>query len=222
MDNEKDIVELELICVIVNYGMGSKILKSAKHHGVHGGTISLAKGTVNNKIWDYIGLSDIRKEILYMIADKKTAYQALEGLNEEYKFNKPNHGIAFTTSICAAVGTRCYRCDQMSRKGDEKATMYKVITVIVEKGKAEDVVGAATKAGSKGGTIMNGRGSGIHETSKLFSMDIEPEKEIVIILSETDMTQDIVTSIRKDLDMDEPGKGIIYIQDVNQTYGIYK
>ncbi|HHV08802.1 MAG TPA: P-II family nitrogen regulator [Clostridiales bacterium] len=222
MDNEKDIVELELICIIVNYGVGSKMLKSAKHHGVHGGTISLAKGTVSNKILDYLGLSDIRKEILYMVADKKTAYQALEKLNEEYKFNKPNHGIAYTTPICAIMGMRCYKCDQMNSERGEEDTMYKVITVIVEKGKAEDVIEAATKAGSKGGTIMNGRGSGIHETSKLFSMDIEPEKEIVIILSETDMTEAIAASIRKDLNMDEPGKGIIYIQDVNMTYGIYK
>ncbi|MDF2511626.1 MAG: hypothetical protein K0S04_1492 [Herbinix sp.] len=222
MNNKMDIVEIELICVIVNYGMGSKMLKSAKHHGIHGGTISLAKGTINSRILDYIGLSDVRKEILYMVADKQTANQALDKLNEEYKFCKPNHGIAFTTSISAAVGMSCYKCDQLDKERGEEATMYKVITVIVDKGKAEDVVDAAMKAGSKGGTIMNGRGSGIHETSKLFSMDIEPEKEIVIILSETAMTEAIVTSIRQDLKMDEPGKGIIYIQDVNKTYGIYK
>jgi nitrogen regulatory protein PII len=222
MDNGMDIVEIELICVVVNFGMGSKMLKSAKHHGIHGGTISLAKGTINSRILDYMGLSDVRKEILYMVAEKKTAYEALDKLNKEYKLNKPNHGIAYTTSISAAVGMRCYKCEQVDIEKGEEETMYKVITVIVDKGKAEDVVDAATKAGSKGGTIMNGRGSGIHETSKLFSMDIEPEREIVIILSETSMTQAIVTSIRKELHMDEPGKGIIYIQDVNKTYGIYK
>jgi nitrogen regulatory protein PII len=221
-EHEIDILELELICIIVNYGMGSKMLKSAKHHGIHGGTISLAKGTVNSRILDYIGLSDVRKEILYMVADKETAYQALDQLNEEYKLYKTNHGIAFTTPISTAIGMSCYKCDQVDNKKGEEHTMYKVITVIVDKGKAEDVIDAATKAGSKGGTIMNGRGSGIHETSRLFSMDIEPEKEIVIILSETSMTKAIVTSIRQDLDMDKPGKGIIYIQDVNKTYGIYK
>lgn len=69
---------------------------------------------------------------------------------------------------------------------------------------------------------MGARGSGIHETSKLFSMDIEPEKEIVLILSETDMTDAIVSSIRTQLKIDDPGKGIIYIQNVNKVYGIYK
>ena len=100
--------------------------------------------------------------------------------------------------------------------------MYHLLNVIVDKGKAEDVIDAATSAGSKGGTIINARGSGIHETSKLFAMEIEPEREIVMILSEYGNTDAIVASIRENLKIDAPGKGIIYIQDVNKTYGIYK
>ena len=100
--------------------------------------------------------------------------------------------------------------------------VYHVINVIVDKGKAEDVIDAATAAGSKGGTIVNARGSGIHETSKLFAMDVEPERELVLILSECENTDAIVASIREHLQLDEPGNGIIYIQDVNKTYGIYK
>ena len=56
METKRDFTEIELICVIVNFGLGSKILKTAKHNGIHGGTITIAKGTVQNKIWDYIGL----------------------------------------------------------------------------------------------------------------------------------------------------------------------
>ncbi len=222
MEDNRGIKEIELICVIVNFGLGSKILKTAKHHGINGGTITIAKGTAQNTIWDYIGLSDTRKEIVYMVADKETAYQALELMDHEYKFDNPNHGIAFTTPICVALGSRSYKCDYINSERDEDITMYQVITSIVDKGKAEDVIEAASKAGSKGGTIINARGSGIHETSKLFSMDIEPEKEIVIILSETSMTEAIVTSIREMLHLDEPGNGIIYIQNANKIYGIYK
>lgn len=222
MDNKNTIIDIELICVIVNYGIGSKILKTAKKNGIHGVTITIAKGTVQNKILQYMGLSEVKKEMLYMVADKETAYKVLDVLNAEYKFDKPNHGIAFTTSICAAAGTKIFKLDYVKRERGEDITMYQVITSIVDKGKAEDVIEAASKAGSKGGTIIKGRGSGIHETSKLFSMDIEPEKEIVIILSETSMTEQIVTSIRETMSIDEPGKGIIYIQDTNKTYGIYR
>lgn len=218
----------ELICITVNYGMGSKIIKSAKQHGISGATVMLGKGTVNNKLLCYIGLTDERKEIVYMVAEKEKAYQALAAMDKEFEFKKPNHGIAFTTSVCEVMGKSDTVCEFID---DERSTerdafrdniMYHSITVVVEKGKAEDVIDAATKAGSKGGTIINGRGSGIHETSKLFSMDIEPEKEIVVILSEAEATEAIISSIRTYLKIDDPGNGIIYVQNVNKTYGIYK
>ena len=222
MELREDGVYIELVCVIVNFGMGSKVLKAAKTNGIHGGTITLAKGTANYRIWDYLGLSEIRKEILYMVADRETAYKALDRLNIEFKFDKPNHGIAFTTSVYEAIGTSGCQCEKIASERGEHITMYQVITIIVDKGKAEDVVASASRAGAKGGTIINGRGSGIHETSRVFAMDIEPEKEIVLILSETDRTEAIVRAIKEDIGIDAPGKGIIYIQDVNKTYGVYK
>ncbi len=157
-----------------------------------------------------------------MVADKETAYRVLDIVSLEYKLDKPNHGIAFTTSINATVGTRKCRCDNVKVERGEDKTMYQVITIIVDKGKAEDAIEAATTVGSIGGTIVNGRGSGIHETSKLFSMDVEPEKEIAIILSEVGMTESIIAVIREKLKIDEPGNGIIYVQDVNKAYGIFK
>lgn len=222
MVNHPEIQEIELICVIANYGLSKKVIKSAKHHGILGETVTMGRGTINNKILDFIGLSDVRKEIIYIMADRVTTLEVLDTLNDEFEFDKPNHGIAYTTSVCSTIGSSAYKCDNIKNERGAQETMYHVITIIVEKGKAEDVIDAATKAGSKGGTIINARGSGIHETSRLFALDIEPEKEIVIILSETDQTDKITASIRTNLKIDEPGNGIIYVQDVNRTCGIYK
>jgi len=215
-------MDIELICIIVNFGLGSKIIKTAKQCGVPGATIALGKGTIDNRVLDYLGLASIRKEIVLMVAEKLTAYQALETISKKFMFNKPNHGIAFTTTINNVLGTNCLSGKNINGERGATDNMYQAITVIVDKGKAEDVIDAATKAGSKGGTIINARGSGIHETSKLFSMHIEPEKEIVMILSEIESTEKIVSSIREHLRIDDPGNGIIYIQDVNKTYGVYK
>ncbi len=51
-------------------------------------------------------------------------------------------------------------------------------------------------------------------------MEIEPEKEIVMIVSESTLTEAIVGSIREDLDIDAPGKGILFVQDIKDVYGI--
>lgn len=221
MITDAEIADLELICVIVNFGLGSKVMHTAKKCGIMGGTVFFGKGTINDDILKFLALSDVRKEIVLMLAEKRTADQALEVLDKKFKFAKPNHGIAFTTPVCGVVGARSYKCGDIAEGRGVDNIMYQAITVVVDKGMAEDVIDAATQAGSRGGTIINARGSGIHETSKLFSMDIEPEKEIVLILSEQEKTEAIVSSIRNHLKIDEPGNGIIFIQNVNKTYGLY-
>lgn len=216
MSSNAEMPEYEMVQVIVNFGLGSKVLQTAKKCGISGGTVMLGKGTTKNR------LLDSRKEIVLMVSDKKTIRQAIEHLDLKLKFSKPHHGIAFTTSVGQVVGAKSWKCDHINEGRGADNSMYQAITVIVEKGNAEYVIDAASEAGSKGGTIINARGSGIHETSKIFSMDIEPEKEVVMILSEIKSTDAIVSSIRKKLKIDEPGNGIIFIQDVNKTYGLYK
>ena len=222
MQNSPDSKELELLCVIVNFGLGSKIIKAVKQYGITGGTIFLGKGTIKNPILEFLALNEIRKEIILMVAEKDMAYEGLKKLNQRFHFDKPHHGIAFSISVLNILGASNLRGNDINESRGVGNPMYNAIFVIVDRGKAEAVIKAATEAGSKGGTIINARGSGIHETSKLFSMEIEPEKEVVLIISENHLTDSIAHSIKEQLEMDKPGNGIIFTQDVNKTYGLYR
>lgn len=221
MTNLDCISGFELIYIVVNYGMGSKILHTAKKHGIPAGTIFLGKGTINNSLLNFLSIYEEKKEIILMGTDTHTAEHALFELNKKFKFERANHGIVFTTSICQVVGSTRFNLEEKKERGVNNS-MYQNIITIVNRGSAEEVIEAAKAAGSKGGTIINARGSGINETSKLFNMDIEPEKEIVMILSKKNITEGIVATIREKLEIDKPGNGIIFIQDVNKTYGVYE
>lgn len=221
MPNNFQQEEYDVLWVIVNFGLGSSVLRYAKENGISGGTILLGKGTVKNSILELLELSEIRKEIVIMLAEHSTANEFLEKVSKKFKLDKPNHGIAFSSSVIGILGTKSCKFSGKRKDGGAEHTMYNAIYVIVDKGKAEDVVQAAKKAGARGGTIINARGSGIHETSKLFSMEIEPEKEFVLILADVNLTDNITSTINKDLNMDQPGNGIIYVQSVNKTYGIF-
>lgn len=209
-----------LICVVVNYGEASKVIRYAKQHGVTGATVCLGRGLVNNPLLKSLAVSDVRREIIYMVTDREGSSSVLAALEAKYRFNKPHNGIAFGMPVNAISGTRCYACETIEQPREAKNPMYHLITAVVDKGLAEDVIDAATAAGSRGGTIINARGSGIHETSRVFSMNIEPEREIAMIVSNADKTMDIVTSIRQHLDLDAPGKGIVYVQEVDEAYGL--
>ncbi len=216
------IMNAEQITVIVKDGQASRILKYAKKHGIKGGTIMLGKGTIRNKLFDYMGLSELRKEVVMMLADKEASERVLKDLNREFEFEKRDHGIAFTTSVCDIVGSKQIVCEIIEEEGDPIDMKYHIITVIVDKGKGELVIEAAQEAGSTGGTIINARGAGAHEITRIFAMDVEPEKEVVLILSKTEGTNAIVDSVRTHLDIDKPGNGIIYVQTAASTYGIFE
>ncbi len=212
----------ELICVVVPFGQGGNVMQTARAAGVMGGTILLGKGTIKNRLLDFLGLDEERREVVMMVADRQTVRVALSDIHKKFKMDKPNRGIAYTTAVCGLAGTRSCNVGNTVEERGEDRSMYQAITIIVDKGNAEKVIEAATKAGSRGGTVINARGAGIHETSKLFSMEIEPEKEIVLIVSLTEETDLIVSSVREDLQIDEPGKGIIFVQDVTSAWGVEK
>jgi nitrogen regulatory protein PII len=212
--------KFELVYIIVNHGKGSKVLHAAKEYGMRGGTVFLGRGTIKNPILEFFSLYDTRKEVIIMGADAKTADEIVQALSQKFHFDKPNHGIAFTVSASSIIGSKAYKGEESESKGENP--MYQLIITIVNKGKAEEVIDAATAAGARGGTIINARGSGIHETARVFNMEIEPEKETVLILCKKDVTQAIVGAIYHNLELEKPGNGIIFVQDVNSAYGIYE
>ncbi len=218
-----NLTSFELVYVIVKYGMGSKVLQAAKEYGFRGGTVCLGKGTIANPILTFLGLEDSRKEILLFGADLETSEAAMEKLASKFRFDKQGHGIAFATAACRIVGVSCYLGDHIGKDEESmEGSRYQNIITIVNKGKAEEVVEAAEKAGSKGGTIINARGSGIHETTKVFNMEIEPEKEMVMILAKREEADKIIQAISESQKLDQPGNGIIFVQNVERTYGIYE
>lgn len=208
-----------VLFAIVNYGMGSKVIRIAKECGVYSGTIMFGMGTVNNRLLERLALADVRKEIVFVIDKEHTIADALTELNDKLEFEKPNHGIAFSIPVSTFLRSASLKYTADLQRGVE-GNMYKAIFVVVDQGKAEEVVDSAKEAGARGATIIKARGSGIHETAMVFSMPIEPEKEIALILAKSSIAEDIVSNVREALNIDEPGKGIIFVLDVADTRGL--
>lgn len=98
---------------------------------------------------------------------------------------------------------------------------FDLIVTIVPKGDSEKIVKASKKAGAEGGTIIPGRGTGIHEGKKLFGISIEPEKEIILTLVPKDKTDDILEAIVEAGDLDKPGTGVGFVLDARRIVGIH-
>jgi nitrogen regulatory protein P-II 1 len=70
-----------------------------------------------------------------------------------------------------------------------------LIVSIVRKGWGSSVLEASVQAGARGGTVLFGRGAGIHEHEKIFGVSIEPEKEIVLTIVKQEEVDRILDAI---------------------------
>ena len=222
MDESVKGIDGRQVTVIVNHGMDSKVLKIIKRHDVWGAVALLGKGTIKNKILEFLELTDIRKEIIMFFGFTNACNAAMKDLYETLHMEKPNHGIVFCTELLGVASSKeiCKGNYEPNKLQSEEPSMYTKILTIVDKGMAESVMDAAVLAGAKGGTIINARDSGINQTSAVFSMEIEAEKEIVLIIVEDGIADQVVAAIRENEKMEEIDNEIIFTQKVLNIYGI--
>ncbi|MBR1582770.1 MAG: hypothetical protein IJ663_03380, partial [Spirochaetales bacterium] len=102
-----------------------------------------------------------------------------------------------------------------SKGEDGMATKWKMITIIVNVGYADDIMDAARRAGAGGGTITHARRTASPEDVRFLGVPLVPEKEMIMILCESEKTDTIVNAIASLECLDEPGIGILYTQGVS-------
>ena len=96
-------------------------------------------------------------------------------------------------------------------------TDVSMITCIVQRGKAEDVVQAAQEAGAQGATIYYGYGSGVRERLGVLGLGIDVEKEIITTLVADDQVDRIFERMYLAGEMDVPGAGFMYITKLEKA-----
>lgn len=208
----------ELLVFIVNGGEGSKIVHLAEETGINGGTVFLGEGTVRKGLLRSLGLDSVKREIILLIGARNKVRETLHYVTEKKQLEKKNKGIGFTVPLNQVLGI--HRDGQIKDEEGSESGMFQAISVIVDKGEAQDVMEVAQEAGAQGGTIVQARGAGSYETRKVFQRDIVPEKEILLILSSKETTSSIVESISEELNIEEPNTGVLFVTDLGETRGL--
>ena len=99
---------------------------------------------------------------------------------------------------------------------------FEVILCIVNQGLSEAAMDAAKKAGARGGTVINARGTASKESEKFYNITIQPEKEIVMILVVVDIKDKILKALYDAVGMDTSAQGIAFSLPVDNVVGIGK
>ena len=92
-----------------------------------------------------------------------------------------------------------------------------LITCVVESGKSDIVIDAASAAGAQGSVVNYARGRGIKEKMGLMGVVIENEKEVLRFIVSEEQSNHIFTEIYKASQMDVPGRGIMFMQKLDRV-----
>lgn len=92
-----------------------------------------------------------------------------------------------------------------------------LITCIVQKGLAEQMVDAAREAGAQGATVYYARGSGVRERLGILGIAVEVEKEVINIVVARDQVDRVFDKIYLAGHLDTPGMGFIFVTPLDKA-----
>lgn len=87
------------------------------------------------------------------------------------------------------------------------------LIAVANRGYAEYIVDLAREAGATGATIFHGRGTGDHQAVLLpiVNIELQPEKEIVCLITDIDISANVASHILEDEQLAEKGEVAVYI-----------
>lgn len=97
---------------------------------------------------------------------------------------------------------------------------FDLVVAIVNKGYTDLVMEASRDAGARGGTIMTARGTGNREIGDFYGIAIQPEKEVVFILTKREITDNVLKAIYEAAGLSTNGQGIAFAMPAGQTAGL--
>jgi nitrogen regulatory protein PII len=105
----------------------------------------------------------------------------------------------------------------MAKRNVTYLTDALLITCVIQKDQAEQVLDAAKNAGAQGATISYAQGTGIRERMGLIGVTIDEQKEVIRIIVSEDQSNLIFETLYLAGEMDKPGRGIMYMSKLDRV-----
>ena len=154
-----------------------------------------AEGTASSEIMDILGLGSIDKCVLISMLPKHLSNIIMDKLLHDLHLNRANTGIAFTIPLNGA---------------------NTLILRILDQNTNQEVLAA----GAKGGTVICCRRIGNDDVMNFWGLSVQDEKEIVLILTESENKVNLMKCIGEHCGMHSEAQGIVISLPVDSVVGL--
>lgn len=99
---------------------------------------------------------------------------------------------------------------------------FKLILALTQNSSTEAILNAAREKGATGSTVIsNARGEGLNISKTFFGLNLEAQKDMILLLVEEHRCREILEHIEKVGDFEKnPGSGIAFSIDVEDAVGV--
>ena len=214
---------IKMLISVTKRGNGNKMVDFYKKNNLHYDFICLGTGTANSEILDYLGLETNEKDVVITMVPTAKIQEIMSGATDEFKLNSPGKGIIFTvplTAVSARVQKILCKNTDTNKEVPMSDRKYELILTILNRGYVDKAMRAAKSAGARGGTILHARRVGFEDVENIFGFTIQPEKDIIMILTDSSVRRDIMNSITEAVGIDTEAKALLFSLPVDEISGI--
>ena len=225
-----DLIPLKLLVTIVDRGRGESAVALYRAHMLYFEYLCMGLGTANSKTLDYFGLSETEKDVVLTLVPGPKVGEVIEAANEKFGLSRPGRGILFTIPLSGAgrrIPMLLCKPGNLPQTGDlkeeptmEASTRYDLILAVVNRGNTDTVMDAARAEGARGGTVLYARRVGDEDRDSLLGFSLQPEKEIVVILTPRAQKHSMMVAINKACGLTTEAGGILFSLPVGDMMGL--
>jgi len=207
----------KLLISFMDRRRGDQMVAVSKAAGARGGTIAPGRALAESRFLQMLSLADVDQDVVFTIMGQETEAVLAAIMSAAQKDPKKLGGLAILLDVSGML----FRVPGQDREDNTESESqmksgFQLITVIVNHGYADDVMAAARGAGAKGGTILTARGTGTEEDVKFFGICLVPEKEMLMIVAETDTVPAILEAVNSVPNIRQPGGGVVYHMNIER------
>ena len=217
---------LYLMTTIVDRKIIEKYLQLYRENNLHIMYLTLGYGTASNEIMDYLGLDSTEKAVAFSVLEEETWNVVKKQLQKKLKIDAPGGGIAFVIPLSSIGGKKTlqFLLEKIDYQRQEESTLknttHELIVIIAQQGYSDIIMDAAREGGAYGGTIIHAKGTGMEVAEKFMGVTLAAEKEIIYIVSKTELKNDIMKSVMTKAGLNSKVKAICFSLPVTDTAGL--
>ena len=218
---------IKILLTIVTHGLLDDVLRVLQHHELEAQFATLGHGTASSEIRDLLGIGTTEKDVVFTLAPQQKLRRVLTDLSSHLHLAKAGHGIAFAVELdsinASALNSLTRFMPEEAIKEESpmnKEHTHEVILTVLDGDQTDLAFAAAKEAGCRGGTVIKGRRVSGGQARKIFSLIVQPEKELLMILVPAKDCKAIMKAMVNKVQQETGERIVVFALPVSDVMGL--